>query len=235
MTQKYTSIILGKIDIGETDRIYTIYTLEGGKLRVVAKGVRKPQAKLAGHLENFFLSDVFIAKGKGMGKITGAITEENFQLLREDPDIIMDVFKSISVFDRLVGDEEKDECLFRILLEYLDTANRSADYARFKIVNQGFIFKLLDVLGYQVRTDICASCQSQIKDKKNSFDPSLGGILCEGCSSERKLSVAASINAIKAMRIFSHNRIGSLVKLKIEHSELRELERISDSFIKWIV
>ncbi len=58
MEYRYTAIVLGKKEVGETDRLYTFYTREQGKVRVVAKGVRKPEAKLAGQLEN--LSSVLV-------------------------------------------------------------------------------------------------------------------------------------------------------------------------------
>ena len=60
MEYKYTSIILDKKDVGETDRIYSFYTLEGGKIQSLAKGVRKSGAKLAGSLENFLFAGVIV-------------------------------------------------------------------------------------------------------------------------------------------------------------------------------
>ncbi len=59
--QKYTAIILASRDVGEFDRLYIFYTREAGLLRAMGRGVRKQEAKLAGHLEPGTLSEVYIA------------------------------------------------------------------------------------------------------------------------------------------------------------------------------
>jgi len=70
--QKYTAIILASRDANEVNRLYIIYTLEQGLVKAVAKGVRKPAAKLAGHLEPGTLTEIYVARSRGMGQITGA-------------------------------------------------------------------------------------------------------------------------------------------------------------------
>ena len=65
MEYRYTAIVLKKREIGETDRLYTFMTREGGKVRAKAVGVRKSEAKLASSLETLMLSDIAIVRGKG--------------------------------------------------------------------------------------------------------------------------------------------------------------------------
>ena len=91
MELRYNAIVLRKKEVGEMDRLYTLYTDTGGKLQVVAKGVRKPEAKLAGQLENLTLVQVIIAKGRGAGRIAGAVAEQSFLFLRQE----LDVYKRV--------------------------------------------------------------------------------------------------------------------------------------------
>jgi DNA repair protein RecO (recombination protein O) len=239
MEYKYTGIILNKKDIGETDRIYNIYTLEQGKIAVIARGVRKPRAKLAGHLENFYLVDLTVMKNRGMGNIASSIVENNFKNLKNNLDSLEKVFKTTKILNRLINDQEKDVDVFFLFLEYLETLEKASgvcncDEVHKTLVTQGFIFKLLDTLGYKLETSRCVKCEGQISKKENFFDYSRGGIICRDCARNSGSILPISENSIKIIRIFFKNKIENLLKLKINKKESLELMHISNTFIKWI-
>lgn len=75
---KTLGIILKSEPYREADRVYTIYTKRYGKIRAMAKGVRKIKSKLAGHLEPFSLTNLMIVKGKMIDKIISARLIESF-------------------------------------------------------------------------------------------------------------------------------------------------------------
>ncbi len=243
MEYKYTGIILGKRDIGETDRIYNVYTLEQGKISAIARGVRKGKAKLAGHLENFYLVDLTVMKNRGLGNISSSIVENNFFNLHQDLESLKEVFEVIKIFTRLINDEEKDNEVFALLLEYLETMNMvnesQEDLSVFKIkknlVTQGFLFKLLDLAGYRAETNKCVKCHNKFSKNKNFFNYDLGGVVCKNCLNNSDTMVPISDNAIKIIRIFFQNKLNSLFKLNITRKETNELERMSQNFIKWIL
>lgn len=236
MDYKYTGIILGKRDIGEADRIYSIYTLEAGKIQAKAIGVRKPGAKLAGALENFTLADISVVKKQGMGKITGSITENNFSGLKGNFDALALVFEAVKIFDQLVGLEEKDKKFFNLLLEYLETVDNAAsdDQEKLLLINAGFIFKLLNLLGYKIEVNNCVHCGSKLNVSENFFNAEQGGIACKTCASKLQNNLKVSPNAIKLVRIFFANNLKSLAKLKVGKNEVRELNLISQAFLDWI-
>lgn len=60
-----TAIVLGRTDYGEADRILTLLTPDQGKLRLIAKGVRRVKSKLAGGIELFSVSDIVYIRGRG--------------------------------------------------------------------------------------------------------------------------------------------------------------------------
>src|SRR5437773_10351213 len=72
------------MDLGEADRIVTFYSRDVGKIRAVAKGVRRTTSRSAGHLEPFTLSDVMFAVGRELDVISQADTPESFRTVRED-------------------------------------------------------------------------------------------------------------------------------------------------------
>ncbi|MCK9378601.1 MAG: DNA repair protein RecO [Candidatus Moranbacteria bacterium] len=237
MEYKYTGIILGKYDVGETDRIYVIYTLEQGKIRTLAKGVRKMHAKLAGQLENFNLVDVLIARNKGMGKIKSAIVENNFSVIKKDLDLLEKAFQMFEIFNRLTEDEQKDEQAFSLLLRYLILLEKkSEDRDQFfcRMISQGFLFQLFNLLGYQIEVVSCAFCGKRITAGGNFFSAQNGGVFCHDCQEGIMEKFHISDSAIKALRIFSSNNLDSLVKLKMKKEEIAELEMISSRFYQWI-
>jgi DNA repair protein RecO (recombination protein O) len=65
------AIIIKKIKLGEADRILTLYTSDYGKIEAVAKGVRRPKSKMAGHLELLTHSQLRLAHGRNLDTIIG--------------------------------------------------------------------------------------------------------------------------------------------------------------------
>ncbi|TSD01633.1 MAG: DNA repair protein RecO (recombination protein O) [Parcubacteria group bacterium Athens0714_25] len=237
MEYKYTGIVLGKYDVGETDRIYVIYTLEQGKIRTLAKGVRKMQARLAGQLENFNLVDVLIARNKGMGKIKSAIAEKNFSNIKNELKLLEKVFEVFRIAGRLIDDEQKDEDIFYLFLRYLnllDKIQTEDDPLFFRVASQGFLYQFFSLTGYGIEVGRCALCQEKIAPGGNFFSARHGGIVCAECGQKVAEKIQVSDSAIKAMRIFSSSSLESLAKLKIEKEKIIELEKISSLFHQWI-
>ena len=237
MDYKYTGIILDKKDVGETDRIYAIYTLESGKIRVLAKSVRKANAKLAGFLENFNLAEIFIAKSQGMGKITGSLVINNFSKIRENLEVVQSVFASIKLLNKLIKDENKDQKIFELLKDYLETADFLADQnddSKLEIVSLGFAFKMFEELGYKIEAGNCMECGGKIKEGNNFFDPQQGGIVCDSCSHKLNSRLRINPNSIKILRIFFQNSLKSLSKLKAEKKDMDNLNIIKKEFLSWI-
>lgn len=235
MEYKYTGIILSKKDVGETDRLYHIYTLENGKIRVLAKGVRKANAKLAGSLENFTLADITVVKTLGTGKITSSITENIYPHIRKDFDILSGVAKNIALFDSLIEPENREEKLFYLLRDYVETADRAVQNnpGRVKILNTGFTFKLFDFLGYKLNVSTCAFCSQKLLPAKNYFSAEQGGVLCEKCAGSSK-GQKISDNAVKLIRLFFRNNIKNLLKINAPEKDIKELSRIEQDFYHWI-
>lgn len=237
MDYKYTGVILGKYDVGETDRIYSFYAKEGGKIRALASGVRKPQAKLAGHLEPITLAEIFVAKKRGMGKITSAIAINNFPKIKSDLDSLQKAFYALNKINKFsIG--EKDERIFDLLLEFLETMEAISLAGKKEtkdIVALGFIFNLLVRLGYSLEVGHCVNCRKRLRPRNNFFSVSRGGVLCSDCHPAENEKIPMSDEAIKSMRIFMKNKIKNFTKLKISDKGIRSLKNIADRSIDWML
>jgi DNA repair protein RecO (recombination protein O) len=240
MEYKYQGIVLGKIDIGETDRLYVVYTLEAGRILAKAIGVKKPNAKLAGNLEPLTYSEIFLAKGRGQGNIIGAITVENFLEVKNNIEALEKVFGALKIFSRLVTQEEKDARIFHLLLGYLlaikeTIKKKELDELSLDILTLGFIFKLLNKMGYAMETKKCTTCNEKLVSGENYFSASFGGILCPSCARNRQGKVRITDEAVKCIRIFLDNKIENLGKIKIENKNLDNLKMITNEMVRWVV
>lgn len=237
MEYKYTAIILNKRDIAETDRICTIYTLEGGKVRSVAKGVRKAQAKLAASLENITLVDITIVRSRGLGKITGSIVENNFSALKKDCDALMETFSGLSIFDKLVDFENPDRQVFDLLKNYLETMDYCAENGlkeKYVLLRLGFVTKLLDALGYAIEVNNCVSCGNKLSQDFLCFSSAHGGALCHNCSHDNEhCALPVRANAIKLIRLFLKNKISSFAKIQATCEDCDSVRLVVDDFLRW--
>lgn len=235
MEYKYTGIILNKKDVGEVDRIYTIYTLEAGKIRVLGKGVRKPNAKLAGNLESITQAEIFLAKSRGMGKITGSIAIDSFANIKTNLDLVNKVFYVFKIIARLISDEEKDEKIFRLLEKYLAVMDGlSGEEDRADIITIGLLFKILDEMGYRLEVERCVHCEKKLILEKNYFSIARGGILCAKCFQFENKKIPVGNESIKLIRIFLQNKLENLIKLKVSRQEINRLHVVLGEALNWV-
>src|SRR6478609_8007714 len=70
--RRYTTdaIVLSRFDLGEADRVLTLITPGIGKLKAIAKGVRRPTSRLGGSLEPFAELTVALARGRTFDVVT---------------------------------------------------------------------------------------------------------------------------------------------------------------------
>ena len=83
-TYPLTAINVGSFPLGEADKVITLFSKERGVVKAVAKGARKPGAKISGKAEVLCVNNLLLAKGKSLDIITQAESIETFSPLRTD-------------------------------------------------------------------------------------------------------------------------------------------------------
>jgi DNA repair protein RecO (recombination protein O) len=240
MDYKYQAIVLGKNDISETDRIYTLYTKEEGKIRVVGKGVRRPGAKLTGFLETLTAGEFFVAKNRGLGKITGAITTQNFVSIKNDYEMLARIFEIFKIFQKFITEQEKDEGAFKLLSDYLEEIERLLEIEhenisdKADILTLGFELKLFSLMGYRFQVGRCVLCGNRLAPGGNYFSIEKGGAVCFACSARIDKKMSMSDGAIKMIRLFMTNEVGNFVKLRTGKEDIKNLKRIIAQAVLWL-
>lgn len=173
---------------GEADRVVVLWTRGHGKLRVLAKGIRKTTSRLGGTLEALAHVKVDLVKSRGDFYIARHVQHvELLATLRGSYDRINAGYAVVEVVDAIPSDDVADEGIFELLTRVLT----ALDNERFdpSLVPASFYFKLLAHDGSEPVVDRCVNCA--LEGPLVSFDAQVGGTLCAGCRSGRSISPEA--------------------------------------------
>jgi DNA repair protein RecO (recombination protein O) len=191
------AVILKRMDLGEADRIVTLFSRDIGKIRAVAKGVRRTTSRSAGHLEPFTLSDVMFAVGRELDVISQADTLESFRAVREDLVLTTHAYYLAEMVDMLTEERLENRAVFDTLVDGLRDLARTPDARLVLIV---FHVRLLEALGYRPELRECVTCRATIEPERNHFSALSGGVLCPGCGPREATARAIGTSALKLLR-----------------------------------
>ena len=173
------AIVLRSYPFGDADRVVVLISPNTGKIRTVAKGVRKTKSRFGGRLEPFTHVDLVLYEGRNLDTITQVATVEPFKRLRGDLDSVIAAGMMVEAVDAVAQEQESSVRLFLLLqrgLKALDSGMYSPDLIT------AFLLKLADVVGVAVALVECASCGRS--DDLDRFSFSGGGVHCSVCSVE---------------------------------------------------
>ena len=165
-------IVLRTHKLGEADRIITFMTERHGKVRAVAKGVRKTKSKFGARLEPTSHVALQLYEGRELDIVTQAESVDHFKAIREDLDRISHAVTMLEATDQLSLEREPNPDLYRMLLGALRAlADRNS-----ALVVAGFHWKVLALEGFRPQVESCVACEEP--EGLVSFDPTEGGLLC---------------------------------------------------------
>jgi DNA repair protein RecO (recombination protein O) len=173
------AIVLRTQKLGEADRIITLLTRSHGRVRAVAKGVRRTSSRFGARLEPFTHVDVQLAEARTLDVITQAETLHTYTgRLAADYGAYTAGTAMLETAERLVV-EDKEPSLQQYLLlvgalrAMCETGRPPAQ------VLDSFLLRSLAVAGYAPSFEACARCG--VEGPHLAFHPSAGGILCASC------------------------------------------------------
>lgn len=220
-------IVLRRTDFGEADRILTFYTPQWGKLRAVAKGIRRPASKLRGHLELFTQAKLMLARGRNLDTVTGAETVDPFHGLRDEGPAMLErigiAYYLAELLDRFTEDGVENRAIWDLLVAALRALS---DGINPTMVARHYELRLLGYLGYQPNLDTCAGCDEPLQPVENRYSFELGGVLCPECRSYDPASEPISVNALKVLRLLAREDARTVARLRIDGPLGEEVEAI---------
>ncbi|HEX6262945.1 MAG TPA: DNA repair protein RecO [Actinomycetota bacterium] len=173
---KAQGIVLGSFKLGEADKILTILTQEEGKVRAVAKGIRRTKSRFGARLEPFTHVDLLLYRGRNLDTVTQAEILAAFRRIREDYALFAAGEAMLEAADKVAEEHERNVRLFLLLRKGLQALDAGpADPAA---VAEAFLLKLLGLSGFGPILGACAACGG---GPVTRFSNEQGGSVCEAC------------------------------------------------------
>ena len=226
------AIVLKRVDLGETDRILTLYTPRMGKMRAVAKGVRRLTSRLAGHVELFNHSAMLLAKGRNLDIVTQSQTIESFMKLRDDLWRMTYAYYVAELLDQLTEENLENYPVFELLLV---TLKRLAEDRNPETTVRFYEMGILGHLGYQPELHNCVQCRRQLEPKGSFFSAAAGGVLCPECGRLEPTAKAMTLAAFKMLRLLQSGNYELASRVKVDEALRRELESLLRGCVQFLV
>lgn len=178
-TYRDEAVVLRTYQLGEADRIISLFTRQHGKVRAVAKGVRRTSSKFGARLEPFSHIDVQLAEGRGSLDVVTQVETLHAGLLGIDYDRFTAAEVLVEAADRLVT-EDRTPALpqYRLLLGAL-LALGDPERPAAAIVDS-YLLRSLAVAGWAVTLGECSGC-GVVGETSLWFSPQGGGTVCARC------------------------------------------------------
>jgi DNA repair protein RecO (recombination protein O) len=232
-TYRAEAIVLKTIDFGETDRILTLLTRHFGKVSVVAKGIRKPTSRLAGHAEPLTHAMYQLARGRNLDVLTGAQSHALYRSLREDLHGIAAGWYVAELADRFALERSPSAPLFDLVESAL--RHLAAGYAP-ALVCRWFDLHLLDRTGFRPELGRCVQCRVSPTEITNAWIVDAGGLVCAACASaDTHGPHALTVRALKSLRYLLVSNFDGASLLRVDEALAAELERHLRSFLQHVL
>jgi DNA repair protein RecO (recombination protein O) len=181
-------VVLRTYKLGEADRIVVLLTAGHGKVRAVAKGVRRTKSRFGGRLEPLSHVQLLMYQGRELDIVTQAEVVEPWRPLHEDLARLANGMAMAEAAEQVAQEGEASGPLYRMLVGALRTLVERPG----PLVVAGFYWKLLCLDGATPILSECARCGSSTPATRLvAFDIAEGGVLCRSCQRGQSLSLPA--------------------------------------------
>ena len=230
--RRYTTdaIVLSRFDLGEADRVLTLITPGIGKLKAIAKGIRRPTSRIGGSLEPFAELQVALARGRTFDVVTQVSVGHAWLNLRDSLESAATAWYLAELADRSLEERHAAEPLYALLrraYELLDAGMAPDRVARW------YEMHLLDELGVRPEVDRCVECDRMLEaDGRFRWVPPLGGVLCDRCPGPPHDRAGLTLEALKLLKAYQRLDVAALAALRIQPSVERETEAALREFTR---
>ena len=216
MLYRDEGVVLRTYRLGEADRIVVLCTRRHGKVRAVAKGVRKTKSKFGSRLEPISHVALQLYEGRELDIVTQVDSIDHFRAIRDDLDRLTRASTMLEVVDQLSQEGGVNPRLYQMLIGGL----RALSTHNGPLVVPAFFWKLLALEGYRPILDGCAECGRT--DDLVAFDLESGGVLC----TDHRRGVTITPEALDLMRRILGGQLGAALN-EPESASTREIDHLA--------
>lgn len=218
------AIVLYHQDLGDADKIITLMSREYGKIKAVARGVKRPRNRLIGGTQLFTYSEFLLFKGRQLDNISQCQIKESFFRIRDDFKKLAYTSYMAELVNEFVPEKQKNEEVFFLFLKTLYWILKNDDI---ELITRFFEIKLLLLTGILPYMDSCINCKASLDDEVEIyFKPSEGGFVCSNCCSIRENNLQIQKGTLNLLKFLSEIKYEQLDLVKLTPNLRQELEKI---------
>ncbi len=227
------AIVLSRFDYGEADRILTLLTPELGKIKAIAKGIRRPTSRIGGSLEPLAELRLQLAKGRTFDVVTQVTMQHAWLGLRDRLEVTATAWYCAELVDRSLEERHAAEPLYLLLrraYELLDAGMVPGRVARW------FEMRLCDELGVRPEVDRCVECDRLLEpDDEVRWIPLVGGVLCGRHAGPSHAVAGLSTDALRVLKAYQRMDVEGLAGLRLPPAVEAEVERVMGEFVRHVM
>lgn len=220
------ALVLRSRKYSEADCLLTLFTQKKGKVKAIAKGVRKTNSRLRGGVLLFTYNEMLLYEGRNLDIVTQSQCLEAFTTVQEDMEAMTAASYWCELLDSFLPEGQKDTRLFSLVLAGFHVLALE----HHELIVRALEIKLLSYLGYMPDLDCCVSCGRSLQsEQKIVFSARQGGILCSACKGEDALFFTPE--TLKAWQQLQRMELSKLNRLKVSNRGLQLLDDALESFL----
>ncbi|BDR53317.1 DNA repair protein RecO [Bombiscardovia nodaiensis] len=193
-TYRDEGVVLRTTKLGEADRIITLFTRSHGKVRAVAKGVRRTKSRFGSRLEPFMRADLLLAQGRNLDVVSQAASLATYaEPICADYDRYTNGGVILETADKLLSSEhEPAQTQYLLLISALKALSTGARDPR--MISASYLMRALALAGWQPRCDACIVCaRTGGQTDLNYFSVSGGGLVCQADHTPESVRVTPTV------------------------------------------
>lgn len=227
---KVQGIVLKQINIGEADKIITLFTDKKGKVQAVVHGARKAKSKFMSSTQPFSYCEYVLYKGRNLYTVNQSEVKESFQAVLNDLYSLTYSTYFMELVDVLTQEEESNIELFGLLLKSLHLMTEK-QYDK-ELLVRAFEIKAMVISGYMPDLNKCSVCSSD-RYSEMRFSSRLGGIVCGDCSHEDRYSIKTDPSTVNILKYLIKTDIGRIHTVKVSPTIKNEMKKILKNYTKY--
>jgi DNA repair protein RecO (recombination protein O) len=227
------AIVLSRFDLGEADRVLTLLTPDEGKLKAIAKGVRRPGSRIGGSVEPFAELQLLLVRGRTFDVITQASVSHAWLSLREGLEATATAWYLGELAERAVEERAGAMPVYALLrrgCQLLDDGMAPGRVARW------YELGLADALGMRPEVERCVECDRPLEEtERYRWVPVLGGVLCGRHPEPPADASGLSVGALKLLRAYRRLDIEAIAALRLPPEVETEVEGAMRRFTRHVL
>ena len=240
--QTTKAIVIKSQSLGEIDKIISFYTSNFGKVRAVARGIKRPKNRYGGSLELLNYGDLvfFLRPHKDLQIINSFDILDSFNTLKDDLTKIAHAFYIAELLDATGVEGKVNDVAFQLTLQALSSME---SITHPELLVHAYELQLLTLMGFRPQLQNCVGCSGNItgnnpltpfiKGETFRFSPPLGGMLCSKCFYKDASALSLSRGTCELMKRMQTLDLSLVKRISASDTVKHELKTALSAFISF--